>query len=327
MVLESIIGEKRIRQNPVLILFITFFLTLASIYFADLLFPEHGSILSVAFVTIALVPIIHNILASEESEELLERKSSATFFARHFNVIMLYVWVFIGIILAFSVAYVVAPIDAKPVFFDEQITAFCSISGSASCNEGKPLSIAGRATASAMSVCQNPSSKNVFACTSFIYENNAGVLAFILALSVIYGAGAIFIIAWNASILGVFFGEMIMAGEHLRGFGFLQGMLIGHGPPELLAYVFAALAGAIISAAISKGDFLRHEGEIIIKDVLFLVGLAVFSVVYGAFVEAVGLMGWSDVYYIAGFVYILLVLAAVFFYGKKSKNYSAKFSY
>lgn len=327
MVLESLIGEKNIRQNPFLIFFITFALTLASIFFADILFPRHGSVLSVAFITIALVPIIHNILASEESEEILERKSAATFFARHFNVILLYVWVFVGIILAFSLAYVVSPVEQKPVWFDEQINAFCSISGSASCVDGNPLSISGRASASALGACQDPSTKNIFSCTLFIFENNAGVLFFILLLSVIYGAGAIFIIAWNASILGIFFGEMFMAGQHLRGFGFLQGMLIGHGPPELLAYVFGALAGAIISSTISKGDFLRHEGEIIIKDVLFLVGLAFFSVLYGALVEAIGLMGWSEIYYLAGFVYVLLVLLAVFFYGKKSKNYSSKLSY
>lgn len=327
MVLESIIGERNIRKNPFLICLITFVLTVISIFFADRLFPVHGSVLSVAFVTIALVPIIHNILSSEESDELLERKSAATFFARHFNVLLLYIWIFVGVILAFALVYTVSSTEDRAVFFSDQISAFCQISGGNSCQNGIPSSISGKATGSALNACQNIATKDVVSCTTYILQNNAWVLIFILTLSFLYGAGAIFIIAWNASILGVFFGEMFLLGQHLRSFGFLQGMLIGHGPPELFSYVFGALAGAILSAAISKGDFFRHEGTIIIKDVLFLLVLAFFSVLYGAATEAIGLMGWVDLYYIAGFMYVLVVLIVVFVYGIQARNGAAKFSY
>jgi hypothetical protein len=328
VVLESIIGEKRIRRQPYLIGLISFVLALVSIFIADQLFPAHGSVLSVAFITIALVSMIHNILNSEEADELLERKSAATFFARHFNVIMLYVWVFIGIIFAFTVFYTLAPAQDRSIFFSDQISAFCQISGGDSCKNGVPSSISGKVTGAAFNSCQNSYTKDVVSCTSYILENNAKVLGFILFLSFFYGAGAIFIIAWNASILGVFFGEMFLLGNHVRSFGFLQGMLIGHGPPELFSYIFGALAGAILSAAISKGDFFRHEGTIILKDVIFLIILAFFSVIYGAATEALGLMGWADAYYIAGFAYVLVVLVAVFVYHVNSRNgTSSKFSY
>lgn len=317
MVLESIIGEKRIRKNPVLIFFVTFAISLVSILFADLIFPKHGSVLSIAFITIGLVPVVFNILSSEQSEEVIERKSAVTFFARHFNLLMLYVWIFVGIIVAFAIAYSFSPVSERGLWFEEQTKSFCAISGSTSCTNGVPNSISGRATAGAFSACQNPSTSNVTDCTVFILQNNAGVLVFILLLSIFYGVGAIFIIAWNASILGVFFGEMFLVGEHLRSFGFLQGMLIGHGPPELLAYVFGAIAGAILSASIAKGDFFRHGALDVAKDIGFLVILAFFSVLYGALTEAVGIMGLAELYYILGFVYVLLIILAVFFYGKK----------
>lgn len=320
MVLESIIGEKKIRKNPFLIFFITFTISLASIFFADMIFPKHGSVLSIAFITIGLVPIVYNILSSEQEEEVMERKSAVTFFARHFNLLMLYVWVFVGIIFAFALAYSFSPESERGLWFEEQTRAFCGISGSDSCINGIPVSISGRATAGAFSACQNPSTSNLSDCTIFILQNNAGVLVFILILSVFYGVGAIFIIAWNASIIGVFFGEMFLVGQHLKGFGFLQGMLIGHGPPELLAYVFGAIAGAILSAAIAKEDFFRHGAMDVVKDITFLVALALFSVLYGALTEAVGIMGLSEVYYLLGFVYLLLIILAVFFYGKKGKN-------
>jgi hypothetical protein len=317
MVLESIIGEKRIRKNPVLIFFVTFAISLVSILFADLIFPKHGSVLSIAFITIGLVPVVFNILSSEQSEEVIERKSAVTFFARHFNLLMLYVWIFVGIIVAFAIAYSFSPVSERGLWFEEQTKSFCAISGSTSCTNGVPNSISGRATAGAFSACQNPSTSNVTDCTVFILQNNAGVLIFILLLSIFYGVGAIFIIAWNASILGVFFGEMFLVGEHLRSFGFLQGMLIGHGPPELLAYVFGAIAGAILSASIAKGDFFRHGAMDVAKDIGFLVILAFFSVLYGALTEAVGIMGLAELYYILGFVYVLLIILAVFVYGKK----------
>jgi len=330
MVLESIIGEKRIRQKPILIGLIVFVVSIASIYFADLLFPTHGSVLSVAFITIAIVPIMYNILSSESSEEsdgfLCSNSFCATFFARHFNLIMLYVWVFVAIIFAFSITYSLAPASYRGVWFDEQISAFCNISSSDACISGRPVSITGNATGAAFSACQSPSSSSIVSCAGYIFNNNFGVLLFILILSIFYGAGAIFIIAWNASIIGVFFGEMFLVGQHVRGFGFLQGMLIGHGPPELLSYVFAALAGAIFSAAISKGDFFRSRGGVIFRDIIFLIDLAVFSVFYGSLVEAIGILGLGDLYYILGFIYIMVIIVAVFLYGKR-ENLSAKFSY
>jgi uncharacterized membrane protein SpoIIM required for sporulation len=320
MVLESLIGERNIRKNPFLIFILTFVISIGGILSAYFVFPSHASVLSIAFITIGLVPIIHNILAKEEFDEALERKSSTTFFARHFNLIMLYVWIFVAIILAFSVVYIATPPNSKEILFQEQINAFCAISGSENCEAGVPNSISGRASAAAMGACMNPSTNSLGACALFIFENNAGVLIFTIILSLLYGAGAIFIIAWNASILGLFFGEMILSAQHTQWVGFLQGMLIGHGPPELLGYIFGALAGAILSAMISKGQFLKHEFSTIIKDVFFLAFLAIFSVLYGGIVEAIGILGMSELYFILGFIYVLAIIIIVVLYGKGNKK-------
>ncbi|MEK6958792.1 MAG: hypothetical protein AABW59_01975 [archaeon] len=314
MVLESLLGEKNIRKYPFLIGILSVMIALGGIFFAYTIFPAHASILAVAFITIGLVPIMHNILATEEEEEAEDKHSSVTFFARHFDLIQLYVWIFIGIIIAFALAYAVAPSDVKPVMFEEQIKAFCTISGG--CDNGIPNSVTGKVTGMALVAC-DPQKDNVLNCGIFILETNGWVLIFVIALSLLYGAGAIFIIAWNASILGLFFGEMFLVGEHLRGIGFLQTMLIGHGPPELFAYVFGALAGAILSAAVSKGHLWDHHVGIILRDVSFLSVLAAVSVVYGAFVEAVGIMGMTNEYFILGFIYVVAVVIVVIFYGRQ----------
>ena len=322
MVLESLIGEKNIRKHPIFILFITILICFGSIFFADLMFPTHSSILSVAFVTIGLVPLIFNVLSDEEADEMHARKNFTTFFARHFNVIMMCVWVFVGVILSFSVYYALTPSDSRSVLFSEQIKSFCGISGSGSCVGGLPSSISdgvegfvSHSAAFSLDACLSTNS-NITSCSFLIFENNAGVLIFTIALSILYGAGAIFMIVWNASILGVFFGEMFLMGNSIKGLGLLQNMLVGHGPPELLGYVFGALAGAILSTMVARGELFKEESTIIIKDVLFLSGLAIFSVAYGAITEAVGILRMPELYFIMGFLYLLVIIIAVMIYGK-----------
>ncbi len=284
------------------------------------MFPEHASVLSIAFITIGLVPLVYNVLSAEENDEALNSKSSCTtFFARHFNLIMLYVWIFLGIIVAFAFYYSILPPLERSSLFEEQISSFCSISRVGSCENGVPVSIAGRVSAFGMNACTSNNS-TVESCTLFIFENNAGVLVFTIILSLLYGVGAIFIIAWNASILGVFFGETLLGGDVTKFLGMFQSLVIGHGVPELFGYVFGALAGAILSAMIAKKEFFTHSSSVIIKDVLFLSLLALFSVGYGAVTEAVGIMHYSELYFIMGFFYLLVVILAVFFYGKSKSS-------
>ena len=317
MVLESIIGEANVRRHPVLIFLITFLVSVGGIIAAYQVFESYASVLATAFITIGLVPIIHNIFAKEQYDEIMHRKSAATFFARHFNVILIYVWIFIGVVFAFALVYSVSPPELRTTIFSEQINAFCSISNSANCTNGVPNSIVANFGASAFDSCQNPGVSDVFSCSLYVFENNIRVLIFVLILSLLYGAGAIFIIVWNASILGIFFGELFLMEAHIIWVGFLQSMLIGHGPPELLGYIFAALAGTLLSAMISRGTFLKSELFIILKDVAFLTFLAFFSILYGAIVEAIGILGLVDLHFILGFVYVLVIIVAVAVYGRE----------
>ena len=319
MVLESLIGEKNIRKHPLYMLLITFLISIGSIIAAYNIAPAHSSVLSVAFITIGLIPVIHNILTKEEYEEAIERKSAVTFFARHFNLILIYVFVFIGVILAFTTVYIVFPAEVNQVVFEEQINSFCWLQPDA-CTGGVPLSITGNATGSSLSYCTDKTMQDPFMCSFVIFENNAKVLIFIIILSLLYGAGAIYIIAWNASILGLFFGEMILTLEYGKAFSFALAMIIGHGAAELMAYVFGALAGAVLSAMISRGQFLSHEFSTILKDVLFLALLGLFSVAYGSLAEGLAIVGFADLSVIMGFLYLLVLIIVVYLYGTKRKK-------
>lgn len=316
MVLESVIGVKNIKKHPVFIFFLTLLICAGSLFFAELIFPTHASVLSIAFITIGLVPLVHNVLSDEDEDGVVSKNFSyPNFFVRHFNLIMIYVWIFLGIIVAFSFYYSILPPPLRTTLFEEQIKSFCLISGSSSCTNGVPFSISARASAFGLNSCLGENS-SVESCAFFIFENNVGVLLFTIILSLIYGVGAIFIIAWNASILGVFFAETFIVGDLIKFISMIQSMLIGHGPPELLGYVFGALAGGVLSAMVAKREFFTHKASIIIKDVIFLSFLAIFSVGYGALTEAIGIMNFSELYFLMGFCYLLIIILAMFFYGK-----------
>jgi uncharacterized membrane protein SpoIIM required for sporulation len=330
MVLESLIGEKNIRKNPALVLGLTMIISLVSIVIAYFVFPKYTSVLSISFITIGLVPLIHSVLRNEDFNERLKRKQASNFLQRNSTIIQFYVWIFIGVILAFTIAYVFCPVEIKQTVFEEQINSFCIISGSDNCVSGVPNSIKAMFSefsgssvdglfSGAFNACQNPATSNLATCSLFIFENNFLVLFWTIVLSIFYGAGAIFILAWNASILGMFFGEMILTIQFARGIGLFQGMLIGHGPPELLGYIFGALAGGILSAMVSRKQFFTHEFSIVIKDFFLLAFLAVFSVVYGAIIEAMGIIGLTELYFFFGFVYVLLLMVILLVYGKVRK--------
>jgi uncharacterized membrane protein SpoIIM required for sporulation len=134
---------------------------------------------------------------------------------------------------------------------------------------------------------------------NLIFLNNLGVIIKAAALSFFYGAGAIFLIAWNSSILASVISLDIfvsMAPVVSNGvIGILHGLFnslylflgyLPHGLPELLAYFIISFAGAILSRDLFKGMFTSEFKWKIIIDFLFLILLAILLLLIGALIEA-----------------------------------------
>jgi uncharacterized membrane protein SpoIIM required for sporulation len=112
--------------------------------------------------------------------------------------------------------------------------------------------------------------------------------------SFLYGAGAIFILMWNASVIGVAIGNFIRTNvaalaNQLGGItigGYFSVVSIGlfkyviHGIPEILAYFVAALAGGIISIAIINHEYSSRKFEHILLDAadLLLLSIAIIFI-------------------------------------------------
>ena len=120
--------------------------------------------------------------------------------------------------------------------------------------------------------------------------NNLKVMLFCLFFSLFFGAGAIFILTWNASVIGAAMGtfateKLGIFGTHLITFPLSLMRYMTHGVFEILAYFMAGLAGGIISVAIINNDLVGEYKKRILKDSIDLILLAVAFLIVGAIVE------------------------------------------
>ncbi len=132
-----------------------------------------------------------------------------------------------------------------------------------------------------------------------IFLNNTKVLIFCLLFAFLYGVGAIFILTWNASVIGVAIGNFIRSElskiSSLVGFDkaakYFSTISIGlfkytiHGIPEILAYIIAGLAGGIISIAVIRHDFGTKKFENILLDSSSLIIISLCLLVLAAILE------------------------------------------
>ncbi len=282
MVLESLFSSTEILQHPVGMLFIAVLVGSASLWTAYLTFPGSASVLAIAFLTIALVPVIHRIFTTEEKREAERPGYAALFVARHFNVVKVYAFFFIGLVLTYALWYSVMPEQERGIVFSEQEKTLGSIGQLRE-------TLTGQFTASASACKSNP-----VCWFEVIFFNNAFVLVLAIAFSFLYGAGAVFLVGWNASVIGVLIGKDIIqasaASSNLFG-GVAVGLynalgLIPHGLFESLGYFLGAIAGGIVGAAISKRRHLRGEMTLISKDITVMLFYSVGLLIIGALIEA-----------------------------------------
>ena len=227
-----------------------------------------------AFLFLVGLPSIPFLLKIFQCEvEVEERKQflGSRTLARHYTAIKTLAAFFIGLVLAFAFFYLALPQQDSAQLFSTQKSELGNIRGS----------FQGHAIA-----------EDVF---EKLFSHNLQVLMFIILFSLVYGAGAVFILVWNASVIGVFLGEFSTsyivtrgaeAGGHLTGVSLGLLGILPHGTLELGAYLIAALAGGILSAAIIRGDYKEKEFPLIIYDVAKLVAWAIVFLAVGAFIEA-----------------------------------------
>ena len=183
-------------------------------------------------------------------------------------------FLFLGFIIAFSFWYIV--FEDGNQNFRAQIETYCMINRPTNfdqCVEDYGIKTVSKTTAF---LTAKEKIVNIFA-------NNIYVLIFTLVFSLIFGAGAIFILAWNASVISAAIG--IFSDSSLANLPLGLARYMIHGIPEILAYFGGALAGGIISIAVIKHDVRTEKFWIILQDSLNLIIFSVVILFIAALIE------------------------------------------
>ncbi|MBI2128658.1 stage II sporulation protein M [Candidatus Woesearchaeota archaeon] len=275
MVLESIIFPMKAEKQPWEMFFVGLVYTSAAIFLSLWIFEKEASMVMVFFAVMAALPIIYNTLKLEEFKDI-DLANEKQRLKQHSKAILIFLFLFLGMTVAFVFWYTVLPSSTVAFLFQKQAQTITSVNNQ----------IAGNAVAQ-------------ITLFSKILMNNLKVLAFCILFSFIYGSGAIFILTWNASVIATAIGNFIRTNVahyaltlgSANAFAYFQIISLGllryfiHGLPEIIAYIYGALAGGIISVAVIRRHFQTKKFFSILMDVSDLLLLAVGFLILAAFIE------------------------------------------
>lgn len=277
--LEMLISPKRAEKHPWEMFFIgAFYATLSLIlvkwiFSGDPVLSKYAGLLVVTFSVMFTIPFIYFSLKDEEKKDL-EIKGFSRLFKEHSKALLYYMFLFMGFIIAFSFWYIV--FEDGNQNFRVQIETFCIINKPA--NYDNCVSQYGVRHISKTTAFLTAKDKIVN-----IFANNIYVLIFTLVFSLIFGAGAIFILVWNASVISAAIGIFSQSDIANLPLGVSRYMI--HGIPEIASYFSGALAGGIISVAIVNRDVRSERFWIILQDSLNLVIFSVILLFLAALIE------------------------------------------
>jgi len=275
MVLESMINIFRAEKKPLELFYIGFAYATIGVFLSLWIFKEYASMIMVFLTVLACIPLVFSALKVEEKKDL-EIDDTLSLMKEHAKALAVITFLFLGITLAFSFWYTMLPQGLVEVLFRTQTQTIAGINNYAAGNVVQASSL-----------------------FRLILLNNIKVMTFCVFFAFIYGFGAMFILAWNASVIGAAIGNFIRTrveataatvglGKVANYFQFLTLSLsryLIHGIPEIIAYVISGLAGGIISVAIIRHDFGTKQFERILFDSSELIIVALLFLVLAAFIE------------------------------------------
>ncbi len=242
--------------------YLGFFYAILGLVSARFIFPSSVGMMAIAFTSLLLIPSLVELLHVEEnvvgSESSFELKK---LFYEHKDVFKIYLFVFLGVFLAFSLAALFLPQEAVQKFFPIQFKA------------------AGVGFATSDVVMYK------------IIVNNIQVFVICFLLSLVYGAGSMLFLAWNASVWGVVFGFFVRNAAFAVGANpvahFFESVIpfLPHMTTEALAYISAAIVGGVVSKAVLREKLFSARFHHILVDALIFLVIGIVLVVIGAIIE------------------------------------------
>lgn len=275
--LESLINPKRAEKGPWKMFFIglvyaSLSLLLVKWFFSgNEILSQSSGILIVTFCVMFSLPFMYFMIKREEKEDE-EIENFRDVWKVHHDAIFAFMWLFLGFIVAFSFWNILLQ---DPSLFNAQIGTYCQINSPGDVTGCMGQYISGQIVGSA--------SAGTGLRFLAILENNILVMIFTLIFSLVFGAGAIFILAWNASVISASIGIFTKYSLAEIPLGLARYMI--HGFPEIAAYFIAALAGGIFGIGIARHGIKDPRFLKVGLHALVLIGIAVLCLVIAGLME------------------------------------------
>lgn len=274
MVLESLLNPLRAERQPWVLILLGFLYGSLGLFLSLWIFEEQASIVMVFLTVMAALPLMYKTLRLEEEKDIMFTQER-TLLKEHSKAIMFFLSLFLGFVIAYSTWYILLPAGLAQKLFSTQTHTITTLNQQVT---------GGLAQIGLMNK---------------IFLNNVKVLIFCILFSFLYGSGAIFILTWNASVIGAAVGNFIRnhiavaadaTGLARVGTYFHAGSLSVlryaiHGVPEVTAYFVAGLSGGILSVAIIRHDFGTANFEKVLLDASDLILIAIFILFVAAILE------------------------------------------
>ncbi len=274
MVLESLLNPLRAERQPWALVLLGFLYGSLGLFLSLWIFEEQASIVMVFLTVMAALPLMYQTLRLEEEKDIMFTQER-TILKEHAKAIRFFLMLFLGFVIAYTTWYVALPFALAQKVFATQTHTITAL------NQHVTGALA------------------QIGLVNKIFLNNVKVLIFCILFSFIYGSGAIFILTWNASVIGAAAGNFIRT--HMAQFADVVGFskfasylhasslsiirYAIHGIPEIMAYFIAGLAGGILSVAIIRHDFGTTNFEKVLLDASDLILIAIFVLFIAAMLE------------------------------------------
>lgn len=275
--LEMLMNPRKAERHPWELFFVGIFYASLSvllvywIFGQDPVLSKYSGIFIVTFTVMFSTPFVYYIIKFEE-DKITKDKKEITLIKEHEKAILTFLWLFLGFVVAFSFWNIIL---SSSDLLKAQIETYCLINRPSNIDSCVTQYIVG----SAVSGSAGAFTDNFLV----IFVNNLYVIVSVLIFSLIFGAGAIFILAWNATVIAAAIKIFTNSDLSSLPFGLLRYMI--HGLPEIAAYFIVALAGGLVSVAVIKHEFGTPKFYDVLRDSLTLIFLAIIVLLFAAFIE------------------------------------------
>ena len=271
MVLEQIFPENWLETKGRYAFLLGVIYSVVGILLAKFLFRGDPALVAVGFTSLLLLPELYKLFSIEERKESLQTKVSIRSLWRNdIDIVRIYIFLFLGILLVYSIGTILLPSFTTNTLFREQLEVRFG------------QGFAGNAFAG-----------GTFSASLFfsLLSNNFLVLIACFIMALLTGDGAIFLITWNASVWGTIFGitaknaSLFTGGNAYLTFILIMLIVFPHMIIEGISYFLAAISGSVISKDVILEQFMSNRFFEVFGFNLYLLLFGLLSLLLGAFVE------------------------------------------